>query len=108
MDREAAICWRVLNAPWVLVLTTRSPGYVIRVASKAELVETKHVVKVTVGFSKEVQKDYLSRNAGKELRPGAEVRARIDCGQARLAYVLLRDVVHVFYETVLFRWPFLR
>jgi hypothetical protein len=36
------------------------------------------------------------------------VRARIDCGQARLAYVLLRDVVHVFYETVLFRWPFLR
>src|SRR5215472_12684163 len=83
----------------------RYPGYVIRIASKAELVETKHVVKVTVGFSKEVQKDFLSRN--QELRPGAEVRARVDCGEARLAYVLLRDVVHVFYETVLFRWPFL-
>ena len=40
--------------------------------------------------------------------PGAEVRARVDCGEARLAYVLLRDVVHVFYETVLFRWPFLQ
>jgi hypothetical protein len=84
----------------------RYPGYVIRIASKAELVETKHVVKVTFGFSKDVLKDYLSRN--QELRPGAEVRARVDTGQARLAYVLLRDVVHVFYETVLFRWPFLQ
>ena len=31
--------------------------------------KTKHVVKVTFGFSKEVLKDYLSRN--QELRPGA-------------------------------------
>jgi hypothetical protein len=64
------------------------------------------VVKVTVGFSDAVRKDFLTRN--QELRPGSEVRARVDCGEARLAYVLLRDVVHVFYETVLFRWPFLR
>jgi multidrug efflux pump subunit AcrA (membrane-fusion protein) len=84
----------------------RYPGFVMRIASKAELVENKHVVKVTVGFSDEVRKDFLSRN--QELRPGAEVRARIDTGDARLAYVLLRDVVQVFYETVLFRWPFLR
>jgi multidrug efflux pump subunit AcrA (membrane-fusion protein) len=83
----------------------RYPGYVIRIASKADLVEQKHVVKVTVGFSEAVQKDFLTRN--QEFRPGAEVRARVDCGKARLAYVLLRDVVHVFYETVLFRWPFL-
>jgi multidrug efflux pump subunit AcrA (membrane-fusion protein) len=84
----------------------RYQGYVRRIASKAELVENKHVVKVTVGFSDDVRKDFLKRN--RELRPGAEVRARIDTGDARLAYVLLRDVVHVFYETVLFRWPFLR
>jgi hypothetical protein len=84
----------------------RYPGYVLRIASKAELVEQKHVVKVTVGFTDEVRDDYLHRNH--ELRPGAEVRARVDCGQARLAYVMLRDVVHVFYETVLFRWPFLK
>jgi hypothetical protein len=84
----------------------RYPGYVKRVGSSAETVENKHVVKVTVGFSDEVRKDYLSRN--QELRPGAEVRARVDCGEARLAYVMLRDVVHVFYESVLFRWPFLR
>ena len=84
----------------------RYMGYGIRIASKAELVETKHVVKVTVGFTQEVQKDFLSRNQA--FRPGSEVRARIDCGKARLAYVLLRDVIHVFYETVLFRWPFLR
>ncbi|WP_422929836.1 efflux RND transporter periplasmic adaptor subunit [Singulisphaera sp. PoT] len=84
----------------------RYPGYVTRIASKAELVETKHVVKVTVGFSKEVQQDFLSHKV--ELRNGAEVRARVNCGEARLAYVLLRDVVHVFYETVLFRWPFLQ
>ncbi|MGE3821989.1 MAG: efflux RND transporter periplasmic adaptor subunit [Isosphaeraceae bacterium] len=84
----------------------RYPGYVRRIGSKAELVENQHVVKVTVGFSDKVREEFLSRN--QELRPGAEVRARIDCGEARLAYVLLRDVVHVFYETVLFRWPFLR
>ena len=84
----------------------RYPGYVKRIGSKAETVETKHVVKVTVGFTDEVRKDFLKRN--QELRPGAEVRARIDCGEARLAYVMLRDVIHVFYETVLFRWPFLR
>lgn len=83
-------------------------GYVRRVASKAETVEGKHVVKVTVGFSDDVRKDYLARNKVAELRPGAEVRARVDCGEARLAYVLLRDVVHVFYESVLFRWPFLQ
>lgn len=85
----------------------RYPCYVIRRAAKAELVETKHVDKVTLGFSKEVKAEYESRNK-QELRPGAEVRARIDCGKARLAYVMLRDVVHVFYETVLFRWPFLQ
>ncbi|HEY2155313.1 MAG TPA: HlyD family efflux transporter periplasmic adaptor subunit, partial [Isosphaeraceae bacterium] len=84
----------------------RYRGYVQRIASKAETVESKHVVKVTVAFSPKVRDDFLSRN--KTLRPGAEVRARIECGQARLAYVLLRDVVHVFYETVLFRWPFLQ
>ena len=84
----------------------RYPGFVRRISSKAETVEGKHVVKVTVGFSPEVQRDFLRRN--QSLRPGAEVRARIYCGDARLAYVLLRDVVHVFYETVLFRWPFLR
>ncbi|MBV8606972.1 MAG: biotin/lipoyl-binding protein, partial [Singulisphaera sp.] len=84
----------------------RYNGYVRRIASKAETVENKHVVKVTVGFSDQVREDFLSRNQA--LRPGAEVRARINCGKARLAYVLLRDVIHVFYETVLFRWPFLR
>jgi biotin carboxyl carrier protein len=84
----------------------RYKGYVRRIASKAELVENRHVVKVTVGFDDEVRKDYLSRN--KKFRTGAEVRARIDCGDAKLAYVLLRDVVQVYYESVLFRWPFLR
>ncbi|HEX8203490.1 MAG TPA: HlyD family secretion protein, partial [Isosphaeraceae bacterium] len=83
----------------------RYHGFVRRIASKAETVEGKHVVKVTVGFSDAVRNDFLSRN--QELRPGAEVRARIQCGDARLAYVLFRDVIQVFYETVLFRWPFL-
>jgi hypothetical protein len=82
------------------------PGYVERISSKAELIDQKHVVKVTFKFSDEVRKDFLQRNQA--LRPGAEVRARVDCGNARLAYVLFRDVVHVWYETVLFRWPFLR
>jgi len=83
----------------------RYPGFVLRVASKAETVETKHVVKVTVGFADSVRDEFLGRNQA--LRPGAEVRARVECGDARLAYVMLRDVIHVFYETVLFRWPFL-
>ncbi|MFO0891911.1 MAG: biotin/lipoyl-binding protein [Isosphaeraceae bacterium] len=84
----------------------RYPGYVRRVASKAETVEQKHVDKVTIGFDEAVRRDYLSRN--QELRPGAEVRGRVDCGEARLAYVLLRKVVQVWYESVLFRWPFLK
>jgi biotin carboxyl carrier protein len=95
----------------------RYPGYVQRIASKAELVENNHVVKVTVGFSDKVRQDFIKRNpnalnpeekSGRELRVGSEVRARVKCGPARLAYVLLRDVIHVFYETVLFRWPFLQ
>ena len=84
----------------------RYPGFVRRIAAKAETVEAKHVVKLTVGFTEKVRNDFLARN--QTLRPGAEVRARVQCGEARLAYVLLRDVVHVFYETVLFRWPFLK
>jgi multidrug efflux pump subunit AcrA (membrane-fusion protein) len=84
----------------------RYPGFVRRIAAKAETVEAKHVVKVTVGFSEKVRNDFLARN--QTLRPGSEVRARVQCGEARLAYVLLRDVVHVFYETILFRWPFLK
>jgi multidrug efflux pump subunit AcrA (membrane-fusion protein) len=85
-------------------------GYVQRISSKAELVEQKHVVKVTVGFSEKVRDEFLANNkkgSNRPLRPGAEVRARIDCGEARLSYVIFRDVLHVFYETVMFRWPFL-
>ncbi len=84
----------------------RYPGYVRRIASKAETVDGEHVVKVTVGFTDGVRDDFLTRN--QELRPGAEVRARVKCGQARLAYAMFRDVVHVWYETILFRWPFLK
>ena len=84
----------------------RYAGYVEKISSKAELVEQKHVVKVTFKFKDDVRKAFLDRNQA--LRPGAEVRARVDCGKARLAYVLLRDVVQVWYETVLFRWPFLQ
>ena len=83
----------------------RYNGFVRRIAAKAETVEAKHVVKVTVGFNEKVRNEFLARK--QTLRPGSEVRARIKCGDARLAYVLFRDVVHVFYETILFRWPFL-
>ena len=80
-------------------------GYVRRIAAKAETVEQKHVVKVTVGFDEAVRRELLTRN--QELRPGAEVRARVDCGKTRLSYYLLRKVVQVWYESVMFRWPFL-
>jgi hypothetical protein len=82
------------------------PGHVKRIGSKAETVEQNHVVKVTVGFSEAVKQDYLARN--RTLRPGAEVRARINCGDASMAYALLRDVVQFWHETVMFRWPFLK
>lgn len=88
----------------------RYQGYVRRIAAKAETKgeanEQRHAVKVTVGFSDAVRKEFLERN--QEFRPGAEVRARIDCGDARLAYVMFRKVVQVWYESVLFRWPFMR
>ncbi|WP_165065884.1 efflux RND transporter periplasmic adaptor subunit [Paludisphaera rhizosphaerae] len=88
----------------------RYQGYIRRIASKAETktesAEQRHTVKVTVGFSDAVRNEFLARN--QEFRPGAEVRARIDCGDARLAYVLFRKVVQVWHESVLFRWPFLQ
>lgn len=100
-------------AAYFVVMTEpehRYQGYVRRIASKAETkaesAEQRHTVKVTVGFSEAVRNDFLARN--QEFRPGAEVRARIDCGDARLAYVLFRKVVQVWHESVLFRWPFLR
>lgn len=83
----------------------RYKGYVERIAAKAETVEGQHKVKVTVGFSDEVRSEFLKNN--RELRPGAEVRARVACGDARLAYVLFREVINAFHETILFRWPFL-
>jgi hypothetical protein len=82
----------------------RYPGYVKRIATRAETVETQHVVKVTVAFSDKVRQEFLTRN--QSLRPGAEVRARINCGDARLAYAMLRDVVQFWHENVTFRWPF--
>jgi len=88
----------------------RYPGYVRRIAAKAETVEGEHVVKVTLGFSDEVRGQIAERAKkyeGEGLRAGAEVRARIKCGEARLAYVLFRDVINAFHESVLFRWPFL-
>ncbi len=81
-------------------------GYVQRKASSAQTKEGKHTVKLTVAFPPEVREDFLSRN--QELRPGAEVRARVQCGKSSLAYVLFRDVVQVWHESIMFRWPFLR
>jgi hypothetical protein len=85
----------------------RYTGYVDRIATKAELVEQNHVVKVTVAFSKQVLDDYLKRHGLTHPRPGAEVRVRINCGDTNLAYAMLRDVVLFWHETVMFRWPFL-
>ena len=92
----------------------RYHGFVRKVAPSAENVaeseqyKNRHVVKVTVGFPEEVRLDYLKRNQTREMRPGAEVRARVNCGPTNLAYYLLRKPIQVFYESVLFRWPFLR
>jgi hypothetical protein len=92
----------------------RYNGFVRRIAPSAENIaeseqyKNRHVVKVTIGFPEEVRLDYLKRNQTKEMRPGAEVRARVDCGRTNLAYYLLRKPIQVFYESVLFRWPFLR
>jgi multidrug resistance efflux pump len=83
----------------------RYNGTVRRIAGSAETIDQKHVVKVSVGFDDHVREDFLKRH--QDFRPGAEVRARIKCGEAKLAYVLLRDVIHVWHETVMFRWPFL-
>jgi hypothetical protein len=91
----------------------RYEGYVIRIAPGAETMaeseqyKNRHIVKVLVGFSDAVKKDYLARNQIENPRPGAEVRARVVCGGTSLAYYLLRKPIQVFYESVLFRWPFL-
>jgi multidrug efflux pump subunit AcrA (membrane-fusion protein) len=91
----------------------RYEGYVVRIAPGAETMaeseqyKNRHIVKVTIGFSEAVRQDYLKRNEVTVMRPGAEVRARVDCGRTNLAYYLLRKPIQVFYESVLFRWPFL-
>ena len=91
----------------------RYEGYVVRIAPGAETMaeseqyKNRHIVKVTIGFSEAVRQDYLKRNEVNVMRPGAEVRARVDCGPTNLAYYLLRKPIQVFYESVLFRWPFL-
>src|SRR5262249_16723839 len=65
----------------------RYQGYVIRIAPSAENVaeseqyKNRHTVKVRVGFSEAVRQDYMARNNITEMRPGAEVRARVDCGR---------------------------
>jgi multidrug resistance efflux pump len=92
----------------------RYHGYVRKVAPSAENVaeseqyKNRHVVKVTIGFSDDVRIDYLKRNGIAEMRPGAEVRARVDCGGTNLAYWALRKPIQFLYESILFRWPFLR
>jgi hypothetical protein len=91
----------------------RYGGYVVRIAPGAETMaeseqyKNRHIVKVTIGFTEDVRQDYLVRNEVKVMRPGAEVRARVNCGGTSLAYYLLRKPIQVFYESVLFRWPFL-
>jgi multidrug efflux pump subunit AcrA (membrane-fusion protein) len=91
----------------------RYPGYVVRIAPGAETMaeseqyKNRHIVKVTIGFSESVRQDYMTRNEVTVMRPGAEVRARVDSGRTSLAYYLLRKPIQVFYESVLFRWPFL-
>ena len=84
----------------------RYPGYVKRVSTKVETVEQQHTNKLIIGFTDEVRSDFLTRNQA--LRPGAEVRTRINCGDTRLAYALFRDVVAFYYENLTFRWPFVR
>ena len=84
----------------------RYKGNVKRISAKAESSDQQHVVKVTVAFPEDVRVDFLRRN--REMRPGSEVRARVECGSASLAYVLFRDLYQVFYQTIMFRWPFMK
>jgi hypothetical protein len=86
------------------------PAYVKRRSTKAENVDQtesskEHSTKVILGFTDDVRRDYLKRN--QLLRPGAEVRAMINCGDARLAYALFRDVVAFYHENLTFRWPWI-
>ena len=114
LDREKAKGEADANAKLEAYFVTmtdpehRYKGYVDRIAGKADTIEGKHVVKVTVGFKDEIKQDFLRRNHVKNLRSGSEVRARIQCGEAKLAYVLLRDVIQFWHETIMFRWPFMK
>ncbi len=91
----------------------RYHGYVRKIAPGAETMaeseqyKNRHITKLEIGFTEDVRQDYLNRNHVKVMRPGAEVRARVECGTTNLCYYLLRKPIQVFYESVLFRWPFL-
>ena len=62
---------------------------------------------MTIGFPDSVRQDYLKRNGITEMRPGTRSAQGGSCGGTDLAYYLLRKPVQVFYESVLFRWPFI-
>ena len=95
--------------------STATHGYVRKIAPKAENVaeseqyKNRHVVKVTIGFSDEVRQGLHEAQPDRP-RCGPEPRSAPGSTAAttNLAYYLLRKPVQVFYESVLFRWPFLR
>ena len=75
-----------LKANWISMTDPDHlyPAYVRRIAPSAETIteddqyKNRHIVKVTLGFTQAVQKEYLERNKTNEMRPGAEVRARVE------------------------------
>ena len=71
----------------------RYPGWVTEIGERTEFIDNANVVLVTVA---------LDPTRLPPLRPGAEVRARIDCGEHALGYVWFHELIEFTYARVLF------
>ena len=73
----------------------RYHGVLESIAIRTENIEQHPVILLTVA---------LAADNPPPLRDGAEVRAKIDCGERSLGYVVFRELVEFFHSRVLFRF----
>ena len=81
-------------------------GKIKRVDASAEVRgDEGNTVLIEVEISDQVKEKLLAGlPPGASLRPGATVRAKVDCGSRSVGYVLFHDLIAFIQSKILFRW----